>query len=271
MRSLGVLFLAAVVVLGMTRLARAGQGDQLVQAELVADKSSIKPGQSFDLAVHLKIQPEWHIYWKNPGDAGLATKLKLELPPGFTSEPLQYPVPNRLDLPGDIINYVYQDEVTLLVRITPPADLPSATPVAITGKVTWLVCKDVCVPGSALVSLELPVSSDASPANNDLFQQWTDRLPRDRDPANVADVSANTDSSQKKITIRWKSVPSDIQWFPATVGVIVTDVNISTQRNTTEVSYRFPPDMAKISNFESVLAYTVDGKRIGLNLSDHMK
>jgi DsbC/DsbD-like thiol-disulfide interchange protein len=269
MRSLGVSILVVAAFLGFARDARAAQGDQLVGARLVADVSAIKPGQTFNLGILLKIQPDWHIYWKNPGDSGLATKLKLSLPAGFTSEPLEYPVPIRLDLPGEIVNYAYQDEVMLLERITAPKDLSTAAPVAITGKVNWLVCKESCVPGSAMVSLELPVSSDVSPANEELFEQWAGRLPVDRDAAHVVDISITKDVSQEKISIHWKNAPGEIQWFPISQEINLSNVKISTLQNTTEILYHLAPDTGKNPDLESVLAYTVDGKRIGLKIADH--
>jgi DsbC/DsbD-like thiol-disulfide interchange protein len=271
MRNFGVLnvLVASSLAFAFAQRASAAAGDKIVQAQLFADVSAIKPGESFNLGIQLKIMSDWHIYWKNPGDAGLATKVKLDLPPGFTSEALQYPVPARIDLPGDIINYVYQDEVMLLVRVTAPKDLSTASPVVIPGKVSWLVCKEVCLPGSALLQLELPVSADVSPANAEMFHQWTDRLPLDRDPAHVADVSASHDAAQGKIIVHWRSVPSDIQWFPASSGMSPTDVKISTRDDTTEISYHLQADAGKASNIESVLAYTAEGKRIGLTLADH--
>ena len=49
-----------------------------VQAELLSDVSAIQPGKPFWLGVHLTVDPGWHVYWKNPGDAGLPV-------PGFFS------------------------------------------------------------------------------------------------------------------------------------------------------------------------------------------
>jgi hypothetical protein len=49
-----------------------------VKAELRADVSAVKPGEEFTLGVLLKIKPKWHIYWKYPGDAGLATAVTME-------------------------------------------------------------------------------------------------------------------------------------------------------------------------------------------------
>jgi DsbC/DsbD-like thiol-disulfide interchange protein len=73
-----------------------------VQPQLVANVTSIEPGKSFLLGVLLKIDPGWHIYWKNPG-VGIPTKVKFSLPPGFEVGELQYPTPELLQEPGNII------------------------------------------------------------------------------------------------------------------------------------------------------------------------
>ncbi len=65
--------------------AQAAAGDEPVQAAFFADASAAAPGQPFKVGVLFRIAPEWHIYWKYPGDAGLATEVKFELPKGFVA------------------------------------------------------------------------------------------------------------------------------------------------------------------------------------------
>jgi DsbC/DsbD-like thiol-disulfide interchange protein len=62
--------------------ARAQQqdGKVLVTATLISDISSTQPGQKFRIGVLYRIESGWHIYWKNPGDAGIPTKITLRLP-----------------------------------------------------------------------------------------------------------------------------------------------------------------------------------------------
>lgn len=53
--------------------AQAAAPKDLVKVALLADASSIKAGQPFTVGVKLTIKPDWHVYWKNPGDSGMAT------------------------------------------------------------------------------------------------------------------------------------------------------------------------------------------------------
>ena len=63
------------------------------------------------------MDPGWHTYWKNPGDAGIATQIKWQLPPGITAGEIQWPLPEKLP-PAEVTTYGYEDEVMLLVPLT---------------------------------------------------------------------------------------------------------------------------------------------------------
>ena len=69
--------------------------------------------------MHIVPENGWHVYWRNPGDSGLATALNWTLPPGVTAGELQWPYPHRSQL-GDIVNYGYD-------KVRFPVPLPSWT------------------------------------------------------------------------------------------------------------------------------------------------
>lgn len=171
-QKLAALAVAVFMLQFSASIAAAGpSGDELVHVKLLADTSAIVPGKPFTVALNFKISPRWHIYWINPGDSGEATKVAWQLPPGFTASELKFPVPERIVLPGDIISYGYENEVTLTATITPPSDLKLGTNVSIGAKTDWLVCEKICLPGSGDAKLDLPVSQLSESANADLFKQ----------------------------------------------------------------------------------------------------
>src|SRR6185369_17626506 len=102
--------------------ATAGPPKDLVKTELLADVKTVEAGKPFHVGVRLHIKPGWHVYWINPGDAGLPTRVKFSLPDGFKAGELKYPLPVRFEQ-GGVIGYGYHDEVMLIAEITPPADL----------------------------------------------------------------------------------------------------------------------------------------------------
>jgi thiol:disulfide interchange protein DsbD len=130
-------FISALIVLGLFVVPAWGAAD-LVQARMFADVTAIQPGKPFTLGVLLTIKPGWHVYWKNPGDAGLPTRVKFTLPDGFTAGELRFPTPVRMTDPGNIVSFGYHNEVLLTAMIAPPASLKSGDPIAMTAKVDWL-------------------------------------------------------------------------------------------------------------------------------------
>src|SRR5947207_3539032 len=93
-----------------------------VTARLVPETTSIGPGTTLWVDLHLDIAPGWHTYWRNPGDSGLPTEIAWQLPEGFTAGEIAWPVPERFVV-GTIGNYGYAGSVDLLVPIAAPAKL----------------------------------------------------------------------------------------------------------------------------------------------------
>ncbi|HEY9595798.1 MAG TPA: protein-disulfide reductase DsbD domain-containing protein, partial [Spirochaetia bacterium] len=126
-----------------------------VDAALVSSVTSIAPGAPFTVALVLTMDPDWHVYWKNPGDSGLPTSISWSLPPGFTVGELQWPVPERFVNDGRA-TYGYSESVLLLAVITPPRTIQPGARLTIGAKAEWLACKVECIPGAADLSLTLP-------------------------------------------------------------------------------------------------------------------
>ncbi len=131
-----------------------------VKAELVAAETSVQPGRPFTVALRLVHEPHWHTYWINPG-TGYATSLTWDLPPGWKAGDIQWPTPSKIiDAHGTITGNGYESTVDLPVTLTPPADLTPGQSVTLKAKAGWLMCAAVCVPGTAELTLTLPVRSD---------------------------------------------------------------------------------------------------------------
>ncbi len=129
-----------------------------VEAELVAERTAVVPGQPVTVALRLAMIPRWHTYWRNPGDSGEPTRIEWRLPAGFAVGPIEWPIPKLLPV-GPLMNYGYEGEVLLLSRITPPPELPLGRPVTLSARATWLVCEVQCIPEEAELSLVLPATA----------------------------------------------------------------------------------------------------------------
>lgn len=128
--------------------------------ELVAENQSIAPGHDVYLGLHFQLEKGWHIYWVNPGDSGEPPRVKWQLPAGLSAGAMEWPTPRRLGTPT-IVDFGYEDEVTLIVPMHADAKLASQGPEQLGAEVKVLVCREICIPGKAQLSLTLPVKSQA--------------------------------------------------------------------------------------------------------------
>jgi hypothetical protein len=164
-------FAPEFVQAGLLPAARAQSSKPEVHARvrLIADTDAIVPGQAFKVAAELDPDAGWHTYYKEPGDAGMPTRINWNLPAGFTaSSDLLWEKPQRFTEAG-ITTYGYDHKVYVGATITPPADLKPGSSVALKAEVKWLTCKEVCLPGKQNVELSLPVAASAHAVNGAEF------------------------------------------------------------------------------------------------------
>lgn len=127
------------------------------EVELIADKLNIRPGDTFSLSIRFKLDDHWHIYGKDPGDAGIPTKVEWVLPQGFTAGEIQWPKTKSIKESDVVTVNAYEGEVLLTSKIETSTDIASGGDKLIAADVTWLSCKEICVPGAAKLSLHITV------------------------------------------------------------------------------------------------------------------
>ncbi len=246
MRSLLVLTLVAVTACGAAATDRpmeaTPQGrvpaEHPVKAELLADVSAIEPGKPFRLGVRLKMQHDWHVYWKNPGDSGLPVTLEPSGPAGFTFDAMQWPLPIEFNQPGDIAGYGYTDVVFFPFEVKPPSSLVAGSTARFSVKSSWLACRDVCIPGRDTVELELPVAASAVAANASIFAEWQAKLPVD---AGLATVKSEGGVGSGTVTVRleWAEPVRSVQFFPVPEAALsVSDVTIEHRDRATVIRFK---------------------------------
>jgi thiol:disulfide interchange protein DsbD len=142
------------VFLAVQPLRAALDPSHPVKASLIAETKGFQPGQALTVALRLEQEPQWHTYWRDPGDAGLATTVDWDLPAGVKAGPILWPKPIVFQDPGGLVGYGYKDQAVLPVEIRVPKGYKGDR-LALKAQANWLVCKDVCIPGDAGVSLVL--------------------------------------------------------------------------------------------------------------------
>ncbi|PYL59537.1 MAG: thiol:disulfide interchange protein [Verrucomicrobia bacterium] len=246
-RRLGTCLMACWLVVAIEPhcLGQTYQGKQLVKAELLADTTAVVPGKPFTVGLLLRMAPAWHTYWKFSGDAGLPTELKWKLPAGWKVGEIQWPIPLKTIDPGDIQTYGYVDEVLLMQEITPPAKLDGSS-AKLSADASWLVCEKICIPGSATLQMELPVSATSQPANTDLFARDRSLLPQNWPGANLASEKWERAGSDLRLKVTGAALPKypAVDFFPLPdEGTVVGHPAIESRKEN-EIVFRVPIESA---------------------------
>lgn len=190
-----------------------------VRAELLAHApEGVGPGRPLQLGLLLEHQPQWHTYWKNPGDSGLPTTLTWRLPGGWEAGEIQWPTPRKLPV-GPLMNYGYDGRILLPVAVD-VSTAPPGTSVRIALDAEWLACKEVCIPESGHFVLDLPAKA-ATAAHGALFAAARAAQPRSLPQAQA---TARIDDDALVLEVRglpeaWQARAVDL--LPETAGIVL--------------------------------------------------
>jgi thiol:disulfide interchange protein len=136
--------LKAIFLLLLTTLTWASEEYATISMQRWNDKT----------VVSINHDQGWHTYWKNPGDAGIASTFKFSQ----KNRPLEvksfeWPAPKRYMEAGDIMTIGYSDTQHFFFENIPGEIL---------AHVGVLICKDICIPGEA----ELFLAANANFVSN---------------------------------------------------------------------------------------------------------
>ena len=145
-----------------------------VHAELITDVTSVAPGGVFWVGLQMNMDDGWHTYWINSGDSGMPTRMDWNLPEEFTAGETQWPYPKRFDYSNGLAGYGYDGEVLLLTQIKTPDNIQKGESQEIKAMVSWLSCKEICVPGKAELSVSLVVESDEPRVDDNVRKYFND-------------------------------------------------------------------------------------------------
>ncbi|MFZ5550953.1 MAG: protein-disulfide reductase DsbD family protein [Pseudomonadota bacterium] len=217
-------FLPALAVLSfaagpsVAQTVRSTVATEHVRAELVAHApDGLGAGKPAWLGLRIEHQPEWHTYWKNPGDSGLPTTLAWTLPAGADAGEIAWPAPHKLPV-GPLVNYGYEGVLLL------PVPLKLAEGVGDRGlevalRADWLVCREVCIPESGEFRLKLPAGASVATHGAE-FEQALSRV-----PAALASGSAKGSVQGQGLAVEVAGLPAawrgqPVEYFAEDAGVI---------------------------------------------------
>ncbi|MFP5467569.1 MAG: protein-disulfide reductase DsbD family protein [Gammaproteobacteria bacterium] len=222
---LAVVLLAALFIAAASAqsLLNRGAGSAVSQTEQVRSElmvhapAGVDAGRTVWVGLQLTHAPEWHSYWKNPGDSGLPTELHWTLPAGVTAGDIAWPTPRKFPL-GNLANYGYDNTVLLPVPLTIAPSF-QATSLDIGLEASWLACRKECIPEEASLRLSVPVEGSTS-VHGALFDAALAAV-----PAALAAGDGRADPEQGFLRVNLGGLPSawhgqSLEFFPETPGLI---------------------------------------------------
>ncbi len=128
-------------------------GEPRVEARIVVHPSA-RDGDRLRAGVQLRLDPGWHLYWKNPGDSGIATQVAWR---DADASALSWPAPHAFEeAGGELVTFGYADEVLLASWLTPALGAQQ-----LAADVSVLVCRASCIPADFSLSAPLePVAAE---------------------------------------------------------------------------------------------------------------
>jgi thiol:disulfide interchange protein DsbD len=190
---------------------------------LLVPPAEIYPGQTFTAGLDFRLEQGWHVYWINAGDSGEPPAITWKLPSGITAGTMQFPPPKRLPL-GPLMDFGYENEVVFPIPMRVAADFHPAQPEAtLAAHVTWLVCREVCIPGKADLAVariayaSMPPAPSSDLGAQGLIARFQAQLPKPL----PSSASATFSSATKDFLLNVEGTKaSSAQFFPLDETVI---------------------------------------------------
>ena len=142
--------------------------------EVLTESISITPGDELLIGFKFTLNPGWHTYWENPGDAGEGASIKWNLPNDVSASEILWPGPQRIPV-EPLMTFGYEDEVVLLTKIyTSEATI---VPLNLNALVSWYTCKEICIPQEAEVSIPIKLGNKTPSVSKAILDQTLEEVP----------------------------------------------------------------------------------------------
>jgi thiol:disulfide interchange protein len=187
-----------------------------VHVQLIEPDAQFHPGAN-NVGLYFKLESGWHVYWKNPGDAGEPPHMKWTLTQGTSAGPLEYPIPKRLPL-GPLMDFGYEDEVLFPFQVNVATG--AAGSAVLHAKVDWLVCRGSCIPEKTELEITRPIGAGSGTVQPDaeIWSRLGDRLPAPI-PTNLK-IGFVPTASGFRMTVNTGQRETEASFFPATPDIL---------------------------------------------------
>jgi thiol:disulfide interchange protein len=215
LRTLTLFLIAALF--GTSNLVAQPVDGGHARVELITERALAVPGETVWFGLSFEIDPNWHIYWVNPGDAGIPPEITWQSQGGLSEDSIgafQWPLPEVLPVvPGQIMDYGYSDQIVLPFPVTLPDQIEG--PILFEGVADYLICENICIPESVDIRLMLSIGEAQLPDTYgaELIQDSLAKVP----PALMGNASLTQKNDTWVLSVTGDQLSGergDVRFFP---------------------------------------------------------
>ncbi|MBE0531229.1 MAG: thioredoxin family protein [Rhodospirillales bacterium] len=140
---------------------------------LIAATEAVGTTETIPLGLEFRLEKDWKIYWRSPGDAGFPPRPDWSGSENLSEAKLSWPVPARFSVLG-LETLGYEDAVVL--PIAARLERPGQS-VRLRASVDYLTCKEICIPYTAELALDLPRGEAGPSPFAHLINRFAVRVP----------------------------------------------------------------------------------------------
>jgi len=197
-----LIFVGILPFFAMTPLSPAKAGDGVTATHaasdwVVNDQTKVRLISATDghggrdtvrLGLQFKLDNNWKVYWRNPGDAGYPPRVDWAKSENLGETTFAWPAPIRFSILGfETMGYKHEVVFPITAKVTDPDK-----PLRLKAKLDYLTCDDVCIPYTTNVSFEVPRGTGAATDNAHLISQYDAKVPGDGSNVGITIDSVDT-------------------------------------------------------------------------------
>ena len=170
----------------------------IADVRLVSAVAATGSERAVPLGLQFRLEEDWKIYWRTPGDAGYPPELDTSDSHNLERLEWSWPVPERFDWNG-LESIGYGDEVVLpLLAVL----LEPGAPLEIAATLDALVCSEICIPLTAQLHLTVPAGPGGPTAYTQLIDRYRARVPTSGDGLGLSVEGVTRSDGAVRVSLR---------------------------------------------------------------------
>ena len=209
--------------------------------------------KNFMIGLEYQMDPGWKTYWKSPGDGGFAQSISWENSTNVKNVNILWPTPIEFEILG-LTSLGYQNDIIFPLEIELEDELKNTF---LNLHITFLICKEICIPGDATIFLEIPSGEKKLTNNYYDLEKALSLLPKeDFNGSYLKKINFNVfnDVTHSTIQLIFESdknfvSPKIFLHSPFGLPVIKNSLNYSNDSKKITANFKFDKDLISKNNF----------------------